>query len=99
MEDNLTIRRAISELSVLIPLYGKISVDIRMMKGDVPLIYQSMNANEVSNLEQIAENEQPLDAEDRILRERELKLKKGIFFTYQVLTIAYSTHLIATHLF
>jgi len=104
-EQGLTLREAIRELSVLVPAYGKFSVDARMERGDTPLIFQSPNPNGISNLEQLAENErtEPLTARQRReLRDRELLLKKAVFLTYHVVTsafIIYEAYRLAQRLF
>ena len=88
-KQGLTPRESLREFSVLVPVYGYFSVEARMKRGDTPLIFQSINPNGVSNLEQLAENErsEPLTATHRReLRDMELLLKKAIFFTYQALT-------------
>ena len=93
MGEKLTIKEIIKELSVLIPLYGRISVDRRMRKGDVPLIFQSRDEkNGRTGLEILMDNEPGvdlLDGERQDFRRCEYNLKSFIFDAYHIFTSSY----------
>lgn len=86
-----TLGQVAREFAVLIPTVGVFINEARTRRGDVPVMFRSMNEDGSSNLEHFVEdNGRKLSSiEKQTVRSREELLMKSVFYSYHVLTTCY----------
>jgi hypothetical protein len=102
MKEQLSLREALKEISVVVPGYGIFTVKSRIDKGDIPLIFQSVRKDNKSSLEVFVEENkaQPLSSKERkTCKDADYLLKASIFTAYQSLTSSFIVYQIAQNLF
>jgi len=89
MAKEITYGEALKEISVLVPGYGMVSVERRLNRGDIPLIFETMSEDGRGGLEALAENEADRNftpSEREVFRHGDHILCFSVFALYHLVT-------------